>query len=167
MALEAPDEAPGRAGFFAGRCFAFDRASRAPARRPTAILWTGSRRAGPARPPRTHPQPRSFPHSDAADFFMKKVLDTDMGPALKGVPGYIKYMKPFIFNMFHIFSHNLTRVDSGDNSPRLKEEWTFRLSTYVDKPVDNFGIALDAGFSAPVQNRWPDSNKLTGWMDCG
>ena len=98
---------------------------------------------------------------------MKKVLDTDMRPALKGVPGYSMYRKPFIFNMFHIFSHIHTRVDSGDNSPRLKEEWTFRLSTYVDKPVDNFGIALEAGFSAPVQNRWPDSNKLTGWMDCG
>jgi len=59
------------------------------------------------------------------------------------------------------------RVDSGDNSSRLKEEWMFRLSTGVEKPVDNFEIALEAGFAAPAENRWPDSNKLTGWMDCG
>jgi hypothetical protein len=69
--------------------------------------------------------------------------------------------------MFQIISHIHTRVDSGDNSARLKEEWTFRLSTRVEKAVDNFWKALEAGFSASLQNRWPDSNKLTGWMDCG
>jgi hypothetical protein len=121
----------------------------------------------PAPPQRSNPQARSFPHSDAADIFLKKTLDTDMTPALKGVPGSFQNKKPFIFNMFHTFSRIHTHVDSGDNSPRLKEEWTFRLSTRVEKPVDNFGIALEAGFSAPARNRWPDSNKLTVWMDCG
>jgi hypothetical protein len=69
--------------------------------------------------------------------------------------------------MFHRLLPIHMRVDSGDNSSRLKEEWMFRLSTGVEKPVDNFEIALEAGFAAPAENRWPDSNKLTGWMDCG
>jgi hypothetical protein len=90
MPPEAPDEAPSRqyAGCFARRCSAFDGAPRAPARRPTVTLRTESPGARSARPPRTHPQPRSFPQSDPADFFMKKVLDTGTRPALKGVPGH-------------------------------------------------------------------------------
>jgi hypothetical protein len=104
---------------------------------------------------------------DAARIFWKNALDTDPRPALKGVPAYFKKKKPFNFNMFHVLSHIHGCVDSGDNSPRLKEEWTFRLSTSVEKSVDNFGNALEAGFSAAVENRWPDSNKLTGGMACG
>lgn len=53
--------------------------------------------------------------------------------------------------MFQRFSRIHTPVVFGDNSGRIKEEWKFRLSTSVEKAVDNFGIALGAGFSAPIK----------------
>jgi len=130
----------------------------------TSEIW---RAAAVATASLTRPQPRSFPHAEPDEIFLKKILDSNMTPALKGVPGFPRCFKPFIFNTFQRFSHIHTHVVFGDNSPRLKEEWKFRLSTTVEKAVDNFRIALGAGFSAPVKNRWPDSNKLPSWMDCG
>jgi hypothetical protein len=83
---------------------------------------------------------------------LKKALDTSGTPALKGVPVFNLDRKPFIFNMFHQFNGNDRCTDFGDNSARLNEQWAFRLSTHVDKPVDNFWAALDAGFSIPIKN---------------
>jgi hypothetical protein len=82
-------------------------------------------------------------------------------------PDFANGNKPFIFNMFQEFVHLIKRVDSGDNSRRLKEHRAFRLSTRVEKPVDNSRIALEAGFGGPIQDCTSDSNDLIGWMDCG
>jgi len=54
--------------------------------------------------------------------------------------------------MFQQFLHIRQRVDSGDNSPRLKEQRVFGLSTHVENPVDNFPIAVEAGFSTLTGN---------------
>jgi hypothetical protein len=93
-----------------------------------------------------------FPQPRAPQFFLKKALDTSGTPALQGVPVSNLDRKPFIFNMFQQIKGNRRRADFGDNSPRLKEQWAFRLSTRVDKPVDNLRVALDAGFSILIRN---------------
>ncbi len=76
-------------------------------------------------------------------------------------------VKSFIFNMLQGFAHVHTAVHFGDNPPRVNEQARFRLSTLVDKPVDNSMKALEAGFLIPTQISSPYSNKLFGWMDCG
>lgn len=149
----------------AGRFANPPRCARKPAKHPRG------RSGGLAAPGATVDNPSATPQFSTFGcervFFQKKILDTDGRPALKGVPGNYNSNKPFNFNMFRRFSHIHTHLAFGDNSPRLNEEWKFRLSTSVEKAVDNFAVALEAGFSAPIKNRRPYSKRLPGWMDCG
>jgi hypothetical protein len=44
-------------------------------------------------------------------------LDTPYGLRYKGVPTLYRFIKPFIFNMFHTIGLDIDRLDSGENPP--------------------------------------------------
>jgi hypothetical protein len=48
-------------------------------------------------------------------------LDTPCGLRYKGVPTPYRFIKPFIFNMFHTISSDIYRLDSGENPPRASK----------------------------------------------
>jgi hypothetical protein len=55
------------------------------------------------------------------EYFHKMALDTPYGLRYKGVPSPYRFIKPFIFNMFHTISSDIDRLDSGENPPRASK----------------------------------------------
>jgi hypothetical protein len=104
----------------------------------------------------------------ARNYFLKKGLDTGIRGALQGDSAWMEKPKSCLFSICSKLTKSQRPVCNVRTiSLETDKNNGLELSTSVEKPVDNWNVALDADWLHPLKNLPRDYRELTGWTACG